>query len=82
VIGDLVAELVRYLVVFERAEDGGFGAWAPDLPGCFAVGATRDECERVMREALAFHIEGLREFGEPVPAPAAVDAALVSAPAA
>jgi predicted RNase H-like HicB family nuclease len=83
VIGDeLMADPLRYLIVFERAEDGGFGAWAPDLPGCFAVGATREECERVMREAIAFHIEGLREFGEPVPPPAAVDATLVSVPAA
>lgn len=82
-IGDpLVVDDVTYLVVFERAEDGGFGAWAPDLPGCFGVGATRDECEQVMREAIAFHIEGLREFGEPVPPPVAVDATLVSVPAA
>jgi predicted RNase H-like HicB family nuclease len=83
VIGDeLMAALLTYLIVFERDGDGGYGAWVPDLPGCFAVGATRDECERTMSEAIAFHIEGLREEGEPVPAPAAVDAALVSIPAA
>ena len=42
----------------------------PDLPGCFAVGATRDEVERLVREAIEAHIEGLRESGIPIPDPA------------
>jgi predicted RNase H-like HicB family nuclease len=66
-----------YLIVIERGE-GNYGAWAPDLPGCVAVGDTIEECEREMREAIAFHIEGLREEGEPVPEPAAVAAAVVN----
>jgi predicted RNase H-like HicB family nuclease len=65
-----------YLVVIERG-DGNFGAWAPDLPGCVAVGDTIEECELEMRDAIAFHIDGLREEGQPVPEPAVVAAAVV-----
>lgn len=57
-----------YLIVIEREKDN-FGAWAPDLPGCVAVGDTQDECVQEMREAIAFHIDGLRQSGEPVPPP-------------
>jgi predicted RNase H-like HicB family nuclease len=69
---------MTYLVVFERGREGGFGAWVPDLPGCVAAGASRAECEQAIREAIAFHIEGMRERGEPVPASAATDAVLVT----
>jgi predicted RNase H-like HicB family nuclease len=72
----------RYLIVIERADDGGFGAWAPDLPGCVALGDSIEEAERQMGEAIALHLEGLREQGEPVPAPTAVAAAMVTVPAA
>jgi predicted RNase H-like HicB family nuclease len=65
-----------YLIVIERG-DGNFGAWAPDLPGCVAVGDTIEECELGMRDAIAFHIDGLREEGQPVPEPAVVAAAVV-----
>jgi predicted RNase H-like HicB family nuclease len=71
-----------YLIVIERADDGGYGAWAPDLPGCVALGDTIETAEQQMREAIAFHLEGLREQGEPVPAPAAVAAVMVTTPAA
>jgi predicted RNase H-like HicB family nuclease len=71
-----------YLIVIERAGDGGFGAWAPDLPGCVALGDSIEDAERQMREAIAFHLEGLREQGEPVPAPTAVAAVMVTTPAA
>ena len=71
-----------YLVVIERAEDGGYGAWAPDLPGCVALGDSIEDAERQMREAIAFHLEGLREQGEPVPAPTAVAAVMLTTPAA
>jgi predicted RNase H-like HicB family nuclease len=64
------------LIVIERG-DGNFGAWAPDLPGCVAVGDTIEECEREMREAIAFHIEGLCLEGQPVPEPTVVAAAVV-----
>jgi predicted RNase H-like HicB family nuclease len=59
---------MRYLVVIEQAE-GGFGAHVPDLPGCIAVGDTEAEVRQLIREAIEFHIEGMRENGEPVPLP-------------
>jgi len=71
-----------YLIVIERADDGGYGAWAPDLPGCVALGDTIEDAERQMREAIAFHLEGLREQGEPVPEPTAVAAVMLTTPAA
>jgi len=58
----------RYLVIIEEAESG-FSAFLPDIPGCIATGATRDEVESAMQEGVAFHLEGLRESGEPVPPP-------------
>lgn len=67
-----------YLVVIQRSE-GNFGAWAPDLPGCVATGATLEECEQEMRGAISFHLEGLREEGEPVPSPSAAAATLIRA---
>jgi predicted RNase H-like HicB family nuclease len=72
----------RYLIVIERADDGGFGAWAPDLPGCVALGDTIEDAEREMREAIAFHLKGLREQGERVPSPTAVAAVMMTVPAA
>ena len=71
-----------YLIVIERADDGGCGAWAPDLPGCVALGDTIEDAEQQMREAVAFHLEGLREQGEPIPSPTAVAAVMVTTPAA
>lgn len=60
---------MRYAIVIEKAE-GNFSAYAPDLPGCIATGNTVEEAEREIREAIAFHLEGLREDGLPPPAPA------------
>ena len=59
---------MRYIVVIERGEKS-WGAQVPDLPGCIAVGETRDEVLELIREAIDFHIEGLRQDGLPVPAP-------------
>ena len=59
---------VRYAVVIEKAE-GNFSAYVPDLPGCVATGATVEEIENEIRDAITFHLEGLREDGLPVPAP-------------
>jgi len=59
---------MRYLVVVEQGPTS-FGAYVPDLPGCVAAGETRDEVLALIREAIEFHIEGLREDGQPVPAP-------------
>ena len=57
---------VTYTVVIEDA-DGNFGASVPDLPGCVAVGDSVEEVVELIREAIAFHIEGLRADGETVP---------------
>jgi predicted RNase H-like HicB family nuclease len=59
---------MRYIVVIERGKKS-WGAHVPDLPGCVAVGETRDEALQLIREAIDFHIEELREDGLPVPAP-------------
>ena len=59
---------MRYAVVIEKAE-GNFSAYAPDLPGCVATGATVKEVETEMREAISFHLAGMREDGVPIPAP-------------
>src|SRR5687767_5501135 len=56
-----------YLIVIERAADGGFGAWAPDLPGCVALGESIEDAERQMREAIAFHLEGFARTGRAGP---------------
>ena len=59
---------MRYAIVIEKAESN-YSAYVPDLPGCVATGATIPEVEAEMREAIAFHIEGLREDGALVPPP-------------
>jgi len=59
---------MRYLVVIEKGATS-FGAYVPDLPGCVAAGKTRDEALRLIREAIKFHIEGLKQGGQPVPPP-------------
>ena len=58
---------MRYAIVIEKAE-GNYSAYIPDLPGCVATGATVAEVEAEIREAIAFHVEGLREDGLPIPA--------------
>ncbi len=59
----------RYLIVIEGDGKTNYSAYSPDVPGVAATGATREECEREMREAVEFHLEGLAEDGEPVPEP-------------
>lgn len=58
----------RYMVVIERGQTS-WGAHVPDLPGCVAVGETREEALRLIREAIEFHIDGLTQDGLPVPVP-------------
>jgi predicted RNase H-like HicB family nuclease len=60
---------MRYAVVVEKGESG-FGAYVPDLPGCIAAGATREEVIELIREAIGHHIESLRVEGLSVPKPA------------
>lgn len=59
---------MRYLVVVEEGPES-FGAYVPDLPGCVAAAQTREEVLLLIREAIGFHIDGLREDGQPVPPP-------------
>jgi predicted RNase H-like HicB family nuclease len=70
----------EYLVIIEGGP-GAYGAYVPDLPGCVSVGATLKEVRRLIREAIPFHLEGLRDAGEPVPSPSSVLVDFVAAPA-
>jgi predicted RNase H-like HicB family nuclease len=60
--------MTEYAVIYEQGKSG-WGAWVPDLPGCVAAGESREEVERLIREAIQAHIASLREHGEPVPEP-------------
>ena len=72
---------MRYTIVIEKAASN-YAAYIPDLPGCVATGATREEAVREMRQAIEFHIESLSQHGEPAPEPqctaTAVDVAAVA----
>ena len=59
----------QYLVLYEKGENN-WSAYAPDVPGCVAAAATREETETLFQEALEFHFEGMREDGKPIPEPA------------
>lgn len=74
--------MTSYAVVVERASDGGYGVWSPDLPGCVALGCTEAEALDEMRRAIEFHLEGLREDGEPIPHPSTVAATVITLDAA
>lgn len=74
--------MTSYAVVVERASDGGYGVWSPDLPGCVALGDTEAEALAEMRQAIEFHLEGLREDGQSVPHPSTVAATVITLDAA
>jgi predicted RNase H-like HicB family nuclease len=59
---------MEYVILIEKTPTG-YSAYAPDLPGCIATGRTLDEVRRRMREAIAFHIDGLKREGMPIPPP-------------
>jgi len=59
---------MRYAIVIEKAESN-YSAYVPDLPGCIATGASVQEVEQLIREAIAFHLDGLREDGVSPPQP-------------
>jgi predicted RNase H-like HicB family nuclease len=61
---------VKYLIVIEKGPKS-YGAFIPDLPGCVAVGDSRAEVKRLIREAMALHLEAMRENGEKIPKPMA-----------
>lgn len=60
-----------YVVVIEKAADGTYSAYLPDLPGCVATGESVDEIRKLIDEAVSLHIDSLREHGEPIPPPSA-----------
>ena len=59
---------MRYTIIIEEGKNS-FGAYVPDLPGCVAVGETRDEVRDLLKEAIAFHLEGIRAEGKTIPHP-------------
>ncbi len=59
----------EYTVIIEPADDGTYGVYVPDLPGCISTGATRKEALEMVREAIRGHLQTLRDLGEPVPPP-------------
>ena len=59
---------MKYAIVIEKS-DSNYSAYVPDLPGCVATGATTEEAEKEIREAIEFHIEGMKEDGEAIPVP-------------
>jgi len=69
---------MNYVVVFERSSTG-WAAYVPDLPGVITTGHTKEETQKLIREAIAFHLEGLKEDNLPIPEPAA-SAEVVSVP--
>lgn len=66
---DFAQHAERYLVLIEGGPPSNYSAWSPDIPGSAATGDSLEEVEREMREAIAFHLEGLAEDGEPLPEP-------------
>ena len=61
----------EYVVVFERAEDGGWGAYLPDVPGVVALGTTREEVADRIREAVGAYAQEMAALGQPLPKPVA-----------
>jgi predicted RNase H-like HicB family nuclease len=61
---------MKYLVIYERSSTG-WGAYAPDLPGLGVAGETLDEVKDLIREAMEFHVDGMRKHGDPIPDPSA-----------
>ncbi|WP_376692952.1 type II toxin-antitoxin system HicB family antitoxin [Wenzhouxiangella sp. EGI_FJ10409] len=59
---------MQYVVILEEGSES-WGAYVPDLPGCVAVGETRQEALQLIREAIEFHLDGMRADGDPIPEP-------------
>ena len=71
-----------YAVIVERAADGGYGAWCPDLHGCVALGDTEADTINDMRTAIELHLAGMREDGIEIPPPNTVSVTMVTTDAA
>ena len=65
--------MMQYLIVIEKTETG-YSSYSPDLPGCVSTGATREELEQNMREAIEFHLDGLKAENLEIPKPASSSA--------
>lgn len=65
--------MIRYAIIIERAADGGYGAYVPDLQGCVGIGTTKEEVLENIAEAIELHIEGMKAEGMPIP-PAVTEA--------
>ncbi len=61
--------MLNYTIIIEHAEDGGFGAFVPDLPGCIGMGATREETIENLLDGIKFHLDGMKIEGLPIPPP-------------
>ena len=68
-MSDFTEQAKRYLILIEGGPPSNYSAWSPELPACVATGDTLEEVEREMRAAIALHVEGLAEDGEPIPEP-------------
>ena len=64
-----MSDIERYLILIEGGPPSNYSAWSPEVPGCVAAGSPVDECVTNMQEALAGHLEVMREHGETVPEP-------------
>jgi predicted RNase H-like HicB family nuclease len=62
----------KYAVFFEKSSTG-YGAYIPDLPGCVATGRTLDETKKLIHEAMELHLASMREDGDPIPEPSAIE---------
>jgi len=69
----------EYVVIFERAEDGGWGAYLPDLPGVVALGATRDEVSERINEAVEAYAQEMAALGQHLPEPVAATGTIQAA---
>jgi predicted RNase H-like HicB family nuclease len=63
-----VRDAVQYVIVYEQTPNN-WSAYVPDLPGCIAAGTTRDDVDRLIREAIVLYLDASREFGQPIPRP-------------
>ena len=61
--------MVRYAIIIEKAPDGGYGAYVPDLPGCVSMGEIKEEVIENIADAIRFHLEGMKAEGLPIPIP-------------
>ncbi|MEJ7609197.1 MAG: type II toxin-antitoxin system HicB family antitoxin [Bryobacteraceae bacterium] len=63
---------MKYAIVIEKVPGSNYSACVPDLPGCVATGETLKEIKRLMREGVEFHLNGMREDGDPIPEPTTI----------